>query len=186
MNRELRRRTAICAFAVCLGAAGRAAGEPLNVKPGLWETTAISVQQGDAVAAMPDLSRLPPEKRAQIEKMLAARSGKPVTHVFRSCVTEEQIRKQTLFSESEAEQKQCQHKILQSTARDQKATLTCEDGKRTGEISIHADGDQRVTGKFTMVRRDQGKEFRVRSEMTASWLGSDCGELKPGQSKKQD
>lgn len=186
MMRSFRCPAAICAAAICLGVAGRAAGEPLNVKPGLWETTATSVQQGDAVAAMPDLSRLPPEKRAQIEKMLAAHAGKPVTRVFRSCVTEEQIRKQTLFSGSEDEQKQCRHKILQSTARDQKATLSCEEGKRTGEISIHADSDERVVGKFTMVRRDQGKEFQVRSEMTASWLGSDCGDLKPEQSKRRD
>src|SRR5512141_2113459 len=63
--------------------------EPLNVKPGLWETTTVTEKRG---AQHPtNLDALTPEQRDKVEKKLE-KQVKKETHTVQTCLKAKQIR----------------------------------------------------------------------------------------------
>src|SRR5690348_14518665 len=98
-------------FAIAVGAqnqkspkntpqAGQPAGvklQPMNVKPGLWETTTTITVAGEMPIPAEVLNRLTPEQRARMEaRMKANSSGHTNTNTHKSCVTKEDLENQRL------------------------------------------------------------------------------------------
>jgi hypothetical protein len=162
--------------AALLAAAGAVRAESIDVKPGLWETTVVMRREG-AVPPMPDLSKLPPERRAHVEKMMGMYGGgDPITD--KTCVTAAQLAKWDDMWKDGGDS-DCQRKMLESSSRHAKAAMTCQGGQTTGTMEMKAESRERITGTMRMVRSAPQGEQVTKMEMTSRWLGDDCGGVAP-------
>ena len=167
-------------LALGLAAAGPAP-TPLNVKPGLWETT-VQTESGGTPSLPPDvLSQMPPEARAQVEAML--RSGAagnllspPQTEVERSCLTA--AARHPFIPVDNAV---CTIRVITSTASVLQTEAQCrsEVGVESRVSSrIEALSPDRVTGTNTM-RSGDGQGMTLTTRLEARWISADCGEVRP-------
>jgi len=164
--------------------AGAAFSAAPGVKPGLWERTVTRQMDGAPVSPAADLSKLPPEQRARIEQMLAARgSTAPSTTVARYCVTPETAQKWDTFSREEREDANCQRTVLDESSRGVKMTVVCGGGKQTGTVEFTAVSADEVRGTVTMVQKEDRGERKITVQMDSKWVASDCGDVKPGQTR---
>jgi hypothetical protein len=172
----LTRRLAPALLALGLVAAGPAP-TPLNVRPGLWETTVRSESQGTPSIPPEALSRMPPEARTQVEAML--RSGAagnllppPQTEVERSCVTAAD--KHPFIPVDNAA---CTTRVITSTASILQTEAQCRsaEGVESRVASrIEALSPDRVTGTNTM-RTGDGQGMTLTTRLEARWISADCG-----------
>jgi Protein of unknown function (DUF3617) len=64
--------------------------DSLDVNPGAWDMSITTLTSGSLIP--PDLlAKMPPEQRAKFEQSMQARSGKPMTHTSKGCVTQEDL-----------------------------------------------------------------------------------------------
>jgi hypothetical protein len=168
--------------AACCASSALAAS--LDARPGLWERTATTQMEGTPVAPVADLSKLPPDRRAQIETMMAARtSTTPTASVLRQCVTPEMLKQWDAFSRGERDDSGCARTVIDQSARNIRIAMVCAGGKETGTADFSAASPDRVTGTITMVRQEERGERKVRIDIDTRWLGADCGNVKPGESQ---
>jgi hypothetical protein len=170
-------------IAIVVGAAGFASaalGAAPDVKTGLWERTVTRQMEGAPVAPVADLSKLPPEQRARIEQMLAARgTTAPTTTVARYCVTPETAQNWETFAPDERENPTCQRTVQDATSRSLRMSIACDGGKQTGTIEIAAASADRVTGTMEFVRQEERGVRKVRIDLDSRFLSPDCGAVKP-------
>src|SRR5258708_20099120 len=97
---------------------------PLNIKPGLWETTINSNVDSGLPIPAGMLERLSPEQRARFEERMKANSAthtRTTTHT--KCVTREDIEKQKLdFASS----KECTPTDITSTSTAANGKISCK------------------------------------------------------------
>jgi glutamate synthase domain-containing protein 2 len=143
---------------------------PLAVKPGLWEVTMTSkIQLPDAM-----LANIPPDRRVQMETMMAGRGGQPT--VVKSCLTKESLSRALDFSADA--KKTCQYKLVTSSASKQEVDVECTaNGKTTvGKMTFEALSPE--SGRATMqMMQDGGTKMNM--TMNSKYLGPDCGDVKP-------
>ena len=143
---------------------------PLAVKPGLWEVTMTAkVQLSEAM-----LANIPPDRRAQMEAMMAGRGGQPT--VVKSCLTKEKLSKALDFA-SDAK-KTCQYKLVTSSATKQELEVQCTaNGKTTvGKMTFEALSPE--SGKAIMQMTQDGGT-KVDMTINSRYLSPDCGDVKP-------
>ncbi|MEQ1619755.1 MAG: DUF3617 domain-containing protein [Methylococcales bacterium] len=152
-----------------------AQAEPLNVKPGLWETT-TTIEKRSAKPPN-NLDKLTPEQREKVEQQLAARVKKE-THTVKSCLKEEQINSGEAFAGG-THNGACTHTFATQTANEQIASLDCKGANpMSGKVEMHSEDPEQMTGTITMTYGPNDKlQLLTTSEITAKWLGSDCGKV---------
>jgi hypothetical protein len=145
---------------------------PLNVKPGLWETTTVTEKRGSNHPT--NLDQLTPEQRAKVEHELALRVKKE-THTVKSCLREAQIKNAEAFIGG-ARQHHCTRTPLTQTATDLAANIECKGANpMVGKIEMQAEDAERMTGKSEMTYGAPGKlQLLTISETSARWLGGSC------------
>jgi len=131
------------------GAVFAADPTPLNLKPGLWETTSVTERSGIAMPNIPPetLAKMPPEQRARIEAMAG---GKPVTNTSQSCRTDKDLRP---FTDSRSNQS-CKMTYLTSTPSKQEMRMDCNMGgtPATGTVTIEAKDSSMLPGRWSCTR----------------------------------
>ncbi len=181
--------------ALCLAGAAQAQ----KAAPGLWETTITMKMQGaagsEANAAMAQmqqhLAAMPPEKRAQMEAMMAQRSGsggagmamgmgmmsgKPTT--TKVCITPE-LANNDGFTQS-AQRDGCKQLSKERSGNTVKFKFACTgEHASTGEGEFTFINEKTHTGRVTMESMVAGKPSKMEMAHTGRWLGSDCGDVKP-------
>jgi hypothetical protein len=151
---------------------------PLNIKPGLWETTINSNVDGGMPIPAGMLERLSPEQRARFEQRMKANSAahtRTTTHT--KCVTREDIEKQKLdFASS----KECTPTVITSTSTAAKGTLSCESDemKSTATFSVEAPDQEHLKGSSHGTLAGSGHSMKIDTAFTSKWLGSSCGNVK--------
>lgn len=144
---------------------------PLALKPGLWEATVTTQMQ------LPDamLANLPPERRAQMQAMMAGRMGQP--SVVKSCLTKESLSKALNFGAT-GEKRNCQFNLVTSSTTKQQADIECtsDKGKVTGSMTFEALTAE--SGRVTM-RMSQDNGTKMDITVNTKYLGPDCGDVKP-------
>jgi Protein of unknown function (DUF3617) len=179
-------------------AAASGLAQAQKIAPGLWEhTITMKMQGGEMEAGMKrmqeQLASLPPEKRKQIEEMMARQgqggpglaagmsmmAGKPTA--VKVCITPEQAAREP-FTSGQGNCKQISNsqsgktsKIKFSCTRDDGATMTGD-----GEFTLISDKEH--TGRMVMdgVGR-KGQPAHMEIDQAGRWLGADCGDVKPRQ-----
>src|ERR1041385_2514106 len=105
--------------------------QPMDVKPGLWETNTTMTVAGEMPVPAEMLNRLTPEQRARMEARMKANSAAHTnTHTRRKCVTKEDIDRFT--SDFGARDNGCKPTILSSTSKNAKAKIVCDTQGMTG------------------------------------------------------
>lgn len=187
------RLAAAIALPCCLLAA--TAAQAQKIAPGLWEHTVTMKSTGameEGMARMQErLAQLPPEKRKQIEEMMARQgkggpglgagmsmmSGKPTA--VKVCVTAEQAARDQIGSGHG----DCQQISQERSGKTMKVKFSCKhaDGtSMTGEGQFTLVSEKEHTGHMVMDGTTrQGQPMHMEIDQSSRWLGSDCGDVKP-------
>jgi hypothetical protein len=151
--------------------------QPLNVKPGLWETTMAMSRTGDLPIPEATLQKLTPEQRARFEERMKASQGQTNTMTHKSCLTKEQ-----LDNPDFTDKKQCTWTTLESNGTRTKGSAVCIypdiDAKLTGTGEIIAVDQEHIKGTIHMTGTGSGHRMDTDAKLTAKWLGSSCGKVK--------
>jgi hypothetical protein len=152
---------------------------PLDVRPGLWETSITSQLSGMPPIPADVLARLTPEQRARIEAAMKAREAKgPQTTVHKSCLTSDDLKKPLDFGgESNG---MCKRTIVASSATRQDIHIECTSGaaKTAGDVHVEAVDPENVKGDSRVTTADGSRKMDIRVTFTGRWLGASCGDLK--------
>lgn len=161
--------------------------KPIDVKPGLWETTSTTQISGMAMPAMPQLTpeqlaQMPPEARARLEGMTKGGGGAPRTTTSKSCLTKEQLSRPMLNSE-----KNCTYKLLSSSSSMQQIHAECASGntKSVGDLTLQRIDSEHTKGDLNLKASGDGRtkgapqNMTIKVSLDAKWLSSDCGSVEP-------
>ena len=151
--------------------------QPLNVKPGLWESTRTIKRNGAMPVPAEMLNRLTPEQRARIEERMNAKSSHENTSTEKHCLTKDDLDKDRLKI---AESKDCTTTVINSTSTSVKAKLVCDQQgmHATGTLELTASDPEHVTGSYQSAVDAGGQTMNVDGSWTAKWLSASCGDLK--------
>lgn len=150
--------------------------QPMDVKPGLWETTTTMTVAGEMPVPAEMLNRLTPAQRARMEARMKANSDAHTNErTHRSCVTTEDIEKyQTDFGA--ARSNGCTPTILSSTRNSAKARISCDTQGMTGTgtYEVEALDSEHLKGSSHAVMTGNGHTMNVDGKFTSKWVGASC------------
>jgi uncharacterized protein DUF3617 len=152
--------------------------QPLNIKPGLWESTRTIKRTGETPIPAELLNRLTPEQRARMEERMKANSaGHETTETEKHCVTREDLEKDRLKI---AETQECTTTVLNSTSTSLKGKLVCDTQgvHATGTLDLTAADPEHVSGSYHSTMDGNGRTMHVEGAWTSKWLGASCGNVK--------
>jgi hypothetical protein len=168
--------------ALACAAAWGADIHPLDVKQGQWETTSSMQMSGMPAATIPPdiLAKMPPEQRAKVEAMMAARAGKPTART--SCMTKEKMHE--AWNTGQEALKTCTTTVLTSTGSKQEMRVECNRNgmKTSGTIKVEALDSEHIKGTVQMMSDDPSKSgpgMNMSYTFTSKWVGEACTETKP-------
>ena len=151
---------------------------PLNIKPGLWESTRTIQTTGAMPIPAELMNRLTPEQRARMEeRMKAHSSGHSNTTTEKHCVTKEDLEKDRLKL---AEAKECTTTVLNSTSSSVRAKLVCdtEGMHASGNLELIAADPEHLNGSYHSTMNGNGHTMNVEGTWASKWLGASCGNTK--------
>lgn len=165
-----------------------------KVTPGLWEYTATMKAQGAqvdaAMARMQErMARMPPDKRQQMEQMMAARgismgAGGPAgvmtgaqPIVVKTCITPEQAARDEV-AHQDADCKQVSQQRVGKTLKFKFACTGERQAKGEGEYTFES--DKAVKGHVVMDSvSKKGEPMHMEMTHSGRWLAADCGDIQP-------
>jgi len=171
-------------IALCFGVAGAlpalaADNTPLNVKPGLWETTLDSERSGTPPIPPEALAKMSPEQRAKLEAAIQQSLG-PQHRVAKRCVTQADIDKGFEGMERMGHGN-CTQNVTSSTSSLRAGSFSCTGAQTTsGTYRVEARRPDSVVANWDVTVGNGDKAMKMKSVMQGKWLGADCGSLKPG------
>lgn len=170
----MRTKLAAALVACVAGAASTALAQPGSMRAGLWQVDMQNPQMDAAMARLnQQLAAMPPAQRQQMEQMMKSRGMSPGGSAMRVCVTPEMASR---GPKAPAPREGCDQKLTWH-GRTGKFEMTCKDGSSgRGEIEYSSDTAYKGWMQFENPKRPQES---MRMTMSGSWLGKDCGDVKP-------
>ncbi len=155
-----------------------AAGDfkPLDLKPGLWETTITTQAKGIPPAPREMMARLTPEQRSQAEAAARARGGVgEQTRIIKACITADDLKKP--FALSEDAHAVCTRTVLASSSTKTDVHFVCTKGqvRSTGDIHVEVVSPESTKGSSQYSSQDAAHKLDAKVTFTGRWLGADCG-----------
>ena len=169
-------------IAILLSLAG-AAVQAQTQAAGLWEhTMTVQSSSGEIEAARTQLQQqlaaMPPDKRRQIEEMMASRGVKLNAQgtTLKVCIGKEQAARPAQPPMSG----DCRQSDVQRSANSMRYKFACTTPQKVeGEGEVTWSGDKSYAGTSTVTSQVNGKPQQMRMTMNGRWLGADCGDVKP-------
>ena len=148
-----------------------------TIRPSLNPPIAQRLTSGSLIP--PDLlAKMPPEQRAKFEQSMQARSGKPMTHMSKTCVTQEDLDQNRIIKEEEEEKAdglQCASKVISKSSSKLVIERTCPAPRAsTAKMAMEAKTPETIVGSIDMTRAGSGK---VHVDIKGRWLGARCAEI---------
>jgi hypothetical protein len=159
--------------------------KPLDVKLGLWETTASTEMPGtprmqSAPSIPPDvLAKLPPEQRTRMEAMMKARAaGGPMLTTTKVCMTRDSLSNGMAFSRAN---KSCTTSVITSTPSKQQIHMVCDQAgtKMAGDLVVDRVDSEHIKGNMSMKSVEGPRPVAVKMSFDTKWVSSDCGDVMP-------
>jgi|HubBroStandDraft_4_1064222.scaffolds.fasta_scaffold37204_3 hypothetical protein len=146
--------------------------QPLNLKPGLWETTRTTEMSGQLPPEA--MAKMPPEQRAKAEEMMkeyAKMFAKPV--VSRDCMKKEDFDRPFKLDNLE---KSCTKTVLSATSSKQEMRLQCTDGGVKQNVSFRLDVMNSESFKVSThgTAGDGAGAMGMNFTLTGKWIGPAC------------
>jgi hypothetical protein len=161
------------ALAVSLASVLVAQAPALDVRMGLWEvssTTQVGGQMPDV-----DTSKMTPEQKARVEEAMKGMMGGH-TNVTKTCMTREKLEKQAFM---DSDRHNCKQTMNTNTRTVLESSVTCTgENAMTAQMRIEAASPTSVKGMIKSENTMRGKTMNVNVNLTARWLGADCGDVK--------
>ncbi len=151
-------------FAACAPPVANA--EPLYVKPGAWELTIATTTTVNAITPR-ELAKLPPYRRAMIEKSMVHRGGKPNASVQKICVTKEDVDRDRFPPGDDPD---CTRQNVVRTVKRMIVTTSCSGVPRTGTITFEAKTPESLAG--TIDQPTSNGKFHA--DIDGRWLAPIC------------
>jgi hypothetical protein len=153
---------------------GADSGRPLDVRPGMWESTTTTQASGTPSIPPEILAKMTPEQKAAFEaRMKAGMPQGPQTRVTKHCVTQEELSKGLTFGD---EHRSCQRTVVSSSSSKQEIRMECSSAGITakGTIRIEAlDAEHlKVSSEFTSGDGPHGMKISVTG--TGKWVSDAC------------
>jgi len=150
-------KAVLLGFGLSAGAMAIAHANVLNLKAGLWQTTAHvkMTMAGMPAGQMPD---------------------HPV--VNKSCITDKQLADVKNFAP--ANRPDCKQTILKNTASEVDAKIECT-GKGAASMtgSFKSSSPEAYTGTLQGTVSEEGQSIPISNTIEGKWLSADCGSVKP-------
>ncbi|HTS06031.1 MAG TPA: DUF3617 domain-containing protein [Candidatus Eisenbacteria bacterium] len=146
--------------------------QPLNVKPGLWETTVTHKVAGEMPIPPGMLDKLSAEQRARLEQRMKSNPAGS-TSTSKSCVTKQDLEKSPDFGEGKGE---CTYTIQTSTSTEAKGKYSCvtEGMNATGALDIVVVDQGNVKGTSHGTVSGSGHDLQFDSSFTSKWVSANC------------
>ena len=150
---------------------------------GLWEhSIGMKSQGGEMEKAMAEMHKqmaaMPPEKRQQMEQMMASRGmtmGAEGTRV-KVCVSKEQAARPV----EPRMNPDCTRQDVQRSGNTMKFRFECSKPRTSsGEGELTFLSDKAYAGKTTVTTQVRGQPQQMNMEMSGQWLSADCGDIQP-------
>jgi hypothetical protein len=151
---------------------GVASAEPLNVKPGLWETT-TTIEKKRAKQPT-NLDQLTPEQRIRVEAQLAHQT-KRETHTVNACLSEAKIRTGEAFT-GNTHRGACNSEFKTQTDSTLEASVQCRGANQlAGTVTMNALDPEHMHGTVDMTYGPADRlQLATHSEITSRWLQAGC------------
>lgn len=140
--------------------------QPLNVKPGLWETTSTYKTSGAPPIPPETLAKLTPQQRARLEeRMNANAAGSTNSATNQHCVTKQDVEKAD-FGQGKGE---CTYTVETSTSTQVKGKYSCNVEGMTvnGAVDISAPDAEHITGLTQGTLSGGSRTMNVESTFTS-------------------
>ncbi len=149
--------------------------QAFNAKPGAWEMT---VTPSGNMIPPEVLAKMPPERRAMVEKQMAA-GGAGNVQTRKSCVKKEDLDQDSFMKSNDPN---CAVKTVSRSQNKLVLAMTCT-GERaaTGTMSFEAKTPEAVVGAIDM-DRGNGSKFHI--GMAGKWIGNSCEGIEPPPAKQ--
>lgn len=172
------RKAVLIGAVLLLAMVGSVSGNvnPLNLKPGLWQTTMTFTLSGTPPPEMEArLAQMTPEQRAKYEAMFKSQyGGTPKTRTWKSCVKKEDLNKYPF----EDPNKKCTVTVLSSTGSKMDVRGTCvpgNDGYEYGfKVQVEAADPEHAKGTGQMTASRGGQTITGNYSGSSQWLGATC------------
>jgi len=150
--------------------------KPLDVKPGLWETTVTTQAKGIPPAPPEIMAKLTPEQRAQAEAAAKAKGGAgQQIRLIKSCRTADDLKQPFMISDDA--HAACKRTVISSSGTKEDVHFECTKGqvKSTGDIHVEAVSPESLKGSSQYSSGDVLHKIDANVTFTGRWLGADCG-----------
>jgi hypothetical protein len=148
------------------------AAEPINIKPGLWDTTQTMTMSGAPLW----VEGMNAAQRAEYAKSWAKTANKPETEHDKQCITAKDIKEAHLFQDQSTEGKQCTQTVKSQTSTAWRASSECKDKNTTNvlEIDYTAPVPDRFTGSMKSTLTSPNGKTVIDVRMSGKWIGASC------------
>lgn len=158
-----------------------------NVKPGLWEVKNKMSSPDPRLAAQMEmlqqqLANMPPEQRKMLEAMAARHTGinMPTMQdggmLVKICMSREMAEQQRFPM---PEKGNCTHQRAPVINNAMKVSFTCTEPDASGEGELRFMGEKAYALKMNVTSAAMGGKKTMTMDATGTWLGADCGDVKP-------
>ena len=152
--------------------------KPLNLKLGLWEATSLTSMTGAPPIPPEMLAKMTPEQRARYEERMKAREAEPPrSHTEKSCVKQEDLDHNKMFS-SDDDEEACTRTVISSTDTSIEVHLECQGAiKRSGTFQVESSSPESAKGSMHMAATNSDRAMNVDVTFTAKWIAAACGDV---------
>jgi len=157
-----------------------------NMKAGLWEINNKIGSENSALAkqmaeAQKQMASMPAEQRKMMEEMMAKHGTAMPTMkdggmVMKVCMSKEMVAQGQMPVQQQGD---CTQTRTPSLGGTMKMSFHCPKTQSSGEGEITFKGDTGYNMKMTMTHVVKGKQEKMGMDATGTWLGADCGNIKP-------
>jgi hypothetical protein len=152
--------------------------KPLNLKLGLWEATSLTSISGAPPIPPEMLAKMSPEQRAKFEERMKARAAEPPrSHTEKSCLKQEDLDQNKMFS-SDDDEKACTRTVISSTDTSIEMRVECQGAvKRSGTFKVESSSPENAKGTMHMAATNSDRAMNVDVTFTAKWIAAACGDV---------
>lgn len=151
-----------------------------DILPGLWENTVnMSSKSGRIEQAMEAqkqmMASMPAEQRKMMEDMMKQRGmdfdiG---NRTMKSCLTEKDINEMSIGAVEDG----CKQEVTRESSSKFSVMISCPDDNVEGKGEYTIQNNKQYSGKMVMDINMMGQPDTITTEISAKWLGADCGNV---------
>lgn len=174
MNARLRLLLA-CTTAFAGAASAQA---QVHIKPGLWENTVTITSDNPAMEQMKArLAAMPPEQRAQMEKLIPGLVPGGAPNSIRVCISKDQAARE-MTPDNDG---RCTRTNIVRSGDTTRFDFTCKSTRSdvSGHGSFTRISDNAYTATSTAAMVSKGATTHMQSDISSKFISGDCGDVKP-------